>query len=96
MLRSSLVTCINRNILECKGKTLCHRLLQEIVLIETYWNVKFQRIDGLTQKLRINRNILECKELPIGNGAHGFSVLIETYWNVKIYAGSNPARVVWY
>ena len=31
---------INRNILECKGTSICLKHLLSCVLIETYWNVK--------------------------------------------------------
>ena len=33
-------TCINRNILECKGKITAISCGLQPVLIETYWNVK--------------------------------------------------------
>ena len=32
--------CINRNILECKDHNVFYALVERIVLIETYWNVK--------------------------------------------------------
>ena len=37
--------CINRNILECKDKCWCDLNDMDFVLIETYWNVKFNKID---------------------------------------------------
>ena len=35
-----LQNCINRNILECKGRCIRWGSLRVGVLIETYWNVK--------------------------------------------------------
>ena len=56
------------------------------VLIETYWNVKFNCADvHFKMPDCINRNILECKVVFRPTGGFGITVLIETYWNVKEY-----------
>ena len=53
---------INRNILECKGKSGFIYHVRKFVLIETYWNVKsIVLCSFLKLEFRINRNILECK-----------------------------------
>ena len=52
---------INRNILECKGKSGFIYHVRKFVLIETYWNVKKVTARVVETGLSINRNILECK-----------------------------------
>ena len=55
-------SCINRNILECKEDFEGTYTDADLVLIETYWNVKGGKLHiKETGKNRINRNILECK-----------------------------------
>ena len=78
---------INRNILECKDRDGQKIYTTDVVLIETYWNVKIiNRENVITDEQRINRNILECKERYILHILDKFLVvLIETYWNVKKY-----------
>ena len=57
---------------------------QTVVLIETYWNVKYTAPDSAsTLPLCINRNILECKDYCFLSTLFRALVLIETYWNVK-------------
>ena len=58
----------------------------QVVLIETYWNVKSVTII-LTVSIdsSINRNILECKGKFFQGGRRLNLVLIETYWNVKLH-----------
>ena len=59
--------------------------MDEWVLIETYWNVKFVDFKSSVCIIaRINRNILECKVLFFLRAGSRFEVLIETYWNVKL------------
>ena len=41
---------INRNILECKGSVFLQFRLLLGVLIETYWNVKEDELQALTEK----------------------------------------------
>ena len=53
---------INRNILECKVSITNETAVRSVVLIETYWNVKYDIGDLWVQGESINRNILECKE----------------------------------
>ena len=56
----------------------------DMVLIETYWNVKTKVIwKDHDPGLSINRNILECKGMSFTNCSGRIAVLIETYWNVK-------------
>ena len=43
-----LIICINRSIVECKGTTLDLLWVEERVLIETSWNVKFWKSTPLT------------------------------------------------
>ena len=76
---------INRNILECKGIFRHTAADTIIVLIETYWNVKFnteakERI-GIVVLIETYWNV----KFTISNGvvAASIDVLIETYWNVK-------------
>ena len=57
--------------------------MPQLVLIETYWNVKHYHLIVYDWIPRINRNILECKEESPTFAELGTSVLIETYWNVK-------------
>ena len=55
---------INRNIVECKFYRDCPETSEQIVLIETLWNVN--DITGILRKTLyagINRNIVECKLL---------------------------------
>ena len=53
---------INRNILECKVREDRAFQFFDIVLIETYWNVKAFASSALLRLVSgINRNILECK-----------------------------------
>ena len=75
---------INRNILECKDYCFLSTLFRALVLIETYWNVKFSG----TAESYIHSCVLietywnvkeKCSRLPQA----WLSVLIETYWNVK-------------
>ena len=57
---------------------------QDIVLIETYWNVKsLYCILSVYLATGINRNILECKVPCDRRDIIAYAVLIETYWNVK-------------
>ena len=75
---------INRNILECKEQFKGFHLGSNLVLIETYWNVKIPGLRDIREnsgvlietywnvKLVYNKLLL-CKP----------QVLIETYWNVK-------------
>ena len=58
---------------------------QDLVLIETLWNVKEETIPGcLRGQDRINRNIVECKDSSRAAKWHPATVvLIETLWNVK-------------
>ena len=56
------VFSINRNILECKDMSQADQYRKEMVLIETYWNVKWYiNLFGFMSITCINRNILECK-----------------------------------
>ena len=52
---------INRNILECKAGYVNDGIFDELVLIETYWNVKRSPAAEPASDPSINRNILECK-----------------------------------
>ena len=36
-------SCINRNIVECKGEAAKKSVMADIVLIETSWNVKLSK-----------------------------------------------------
>ena len=75
---------INRNIVECKGRTGSNSRAGKGVLIETSWNVKvFLDIEDKCQENCINRNIVECKESFPEGDLIPISVLIETSWNVK-------------
>ena len=73
--------------MECKDRDGQKIYTTDVVLIETYWNVKIiNRENVITDEQRINRNILECKERYILHILDKFLVvLIETYWNVKKY-----------
>ena len=76
--------CINRNIVECKGRTGSNSRAGKGVLIETSWNVKvFLDIEDKCQENCINRNIVECKESFPEGDLIPISVLIEISWNVK-------------
>ena len=65
---------------ECREMPLSKPL---VVLIETYWNVKWTGKNNIICYLSINRNILECKGYSCDNIVSCIVVLIETYWNVK-------------
>ena len=53
---------INRNIVECKDKSERQADVCGTVLIETLWNVKWQKgMLARSEQCRINRNIVECK-----------------------------------
>ena len=54
---------INRNILECKAFSDYSSFPGNKVLIETYWNVKYEPYFNQSLTLCINRNILECKAM---------------------------------
>ena len=57
------IRCINRNILECKDRSVHLIELSDYVLIETYWNVKVGKPLPFKNHFEsINRNILECKD----------------------------------
>ena len=56
------IRCINRNILECKDRSVHLIELSDYVLIETYWNVKQYELPQKMLSCSINRNILECKD----------------------------------
>ena len=66
-------TSINRNIVECKGRSNKKIKIPRAVLIETLWNVKSavcgQPGNGVC---RINRNIVECKVVLSGCPALSF------------------------
>ena len=63
----------------------------QFVLIETYWNVKFNGYTAYLHKGEsINRNILECKVMNAMIALVASFVLIETYWNVK----ANGSRMI--
>ena len=48
--------------MECKDRDGQKIYTTDVVLIETYWNVKIiNRENVITDEQRINRNILECK-----------------------------------
>ena len=68
---------------------------EERVLIETYWNVKFE-MDMIEEEkaVGINRNILECKVTAYKISCSSNQVLIETYWNVKFEDISRSSFVV--
>ena len=91
--RSVYCQRINRNILECKDEKTADCRTYIIVLIETYWNVKFFRRPLFRRNRdRINRNILECKVSSFDFHRWLLAVLIETYWNVKAErTGLSPA-----
>ena len=82
---------INRNIMECKERTvtgnnravLCiNRNIMECKELFK-WSLQFP-------DLRINRNIMECKDRWPDISSSFIAVLIETLWNVKdgLYNGS--------
>ena len=80
----SVLSSINRNIVECKVVSDRPAEVMAFVLIETLWNVKFF-YDGIWRDRpdRINRNIVECKARSYKNKRRLYTVLIETLWNVK-------------
>ena len=50
--------------MECKAFTASFRNGASLVLIETLWNVKVEKLFYLARCFhRINRNIMECKVL---------------------------------
>ena len=55
------LSCINRNIVECKDLFLCTFDCFFSVLIETLWNVKKEQLKTGRVARGINRNIVECK-----------------------------------
>ena len=75
---------INRNILECKDFILFQKFLKFVVLIETYWNVKFyslmQSAPGCKVLIETYWNV---KSVSPSRFCASEIVLIETYWNVK-------------
>ena len=53
---------INRNIVECKYQKTAGCCTQVQVLIETLWNVNWEKVIAYpVDWRRINRNIVECK-----------------------------------
>ncbi len=75
---------INRNILECKEMQGVRKTQTEIVLIETYWNVKIILLNTREKK----ENVLIETYWNVKNKIYAgqklrVKVLIETYWNVK-------------
>ena len=56
---------INRNIVECKVKSILYISSSSMVLIETLWNVKTLSLTVHSRRCCINRNIVECKEIII-------------------------------
>ena len=77
-------TGINRNIVECKVRNMLCTGTQDLVLIETLWNVK---IVSLTMSLVLPFVLIETLwniKQQNNNGILWVSgVLIETLWNVK-------------
>ena len=69
---------------------------EQLVLIETSWNVKAFRLNKRVETLGINRNIVECKERSDQNLAEGHGVLIETSWNVKERVKGDGVESLWY
>ena len=68
----------------------------DMVLIETYWNVKTKVIwKDHDPGLSINRNILECKGMSFTNCSGRIAVLIETYWNVKVLSAGGSGAQRW-
>ena len=58
--------------------------IENIVLIETLWNVKFTiRVSPPSFAFCFNRNIVECKVQCAFYISVNRNVLIETLWNVK-------------
>ena len=75
---------INRNILECKDFDRTLAVTSKLVLIETYWNVKFtSQHSAFNQLIVLIETYWNVK--TVINTAHvaHIRVLIETYWNVK-------------
>ena len=59
------LSCINRNIVECKDFRVCVPSKQFSVLIETSWNVKEYFYQLFPPHRCINRNIVECKVVSV-------------------------------
>ena len=75
---------INRNILECKYKSVKRKMVTKWVLIETYWNVNIYPNSGLMDLILV---LIETYwnvnyEFP-PESLSLLRVLIETYWNVN-------------
>ena len=85
IVSGNLGTSINRNIVECKVAKAKRYTAEQLVLIETLWNVKGEnQIEIDCSATGINRNIVECKVASPQAFVKSDAVLIETLWNVKL------------
>ena len=83
--------------MECKSGSATSSNLDEIVLIETLWNVNDIYKDAMFNNFQcINRNIVECKFASSSANTAKMFVLIETLWNVNHTEPGNPASVAVY
>ena len=69
--------------MECKDRPALKKMLKDIDLIETLWNVKERRQGSLVRQSGFNRNIVECKGKYVFPSFTKNADLIETLWNVK-------------
>ena len=84
LLIASVISCINRNIVECKEQDAYNSRQDHTSINRNIVECKEYRQGIYSGWVRgINRNIVECKE---GRDIRGLTieiVLIETSWNVK-------------
>ena len=77
---------INRNIVECKGSSLCCSIRIMVVLIETLWNVKKEKPSPENEPEEVLIETLwNVKKGVFKWDLYRNVVLIETLWNVKLY-----------